>query len=475
MPDPHSTSAAGVRWRDSSSAAAAQLRKISERAAPRVFGVAPVTPPPNRLTRSVLFAMGEGAKVPFVEDETDPLKVTIALLQAAAEVEHALMVEYLYAYFALDEDQEFGATHGQVLLEIAVEEMGHLMTVQNLLVALGAAPHLDLQAEAPTAGQGAIYPSHLRLRPVSKAALATFVTAEAPVPIPEGLSEEDRAAAQEADATASMEVAGGVKHVGMLYARLLWLFQESNEGGGPQDFTEDMSEHFGDLHLPADLTLQTSQQDSNDRWPGGSEGFFVETAATREDAKRALRRIAVQGEGWDTSEETAPSHFERLLQAFKACPADATALSLSAVENPRLAGDPPWPGPVSGDEIAAELEPAARFFRLRYEVLVRTLSLLLLAPQDSPLRAQLRRHSLNTGMRSGLARTARALVKKGSGPIFRLLHPLPVTDTALNNELIALMDQTAAAAGALPPELQQIGQQIVSQDSTLRSLFAAPV
>ena len=51
-----------------------------------------------------------------------PLDKAIRLLQVAAEVEHALMVQYLYAGNAF-------TTANQMIRDIAVEEMIHLMTV----------------------------------------------------------------------------------------------------------------------------------------------------------------------------------------------------------------------------------------------------------------------------------------------------------------------------------------------------------
>jgi hypothetical protein len=73
----------------------------------------------------------------------------IFLLHIAAELEHMLMVEYLYAGFSLGGPQIPLEYHKQVaqwretILGIAKEEMGHLMTVQNLLRCLGGALNLD--------------------------------------------------------------------------------------------------------------------------------------------------------------------------------------------------------------------------------------------------------------------------------------------------------------------------------------------
>src|SRR5436305_10404303 len=65
-----------------------------------------------------------------------PLDKARLLLETAAEVEHALLVQYLYAAFALDTGLPDAAQRDAVtdwsgtLHAIARQEMGHLMTVQ---------------------------------------------------------------------------------------------------------------------------------------------------------------------------------------------------------------------------------------------------------------------------------------------------------------------------------------------------------
>src|ERR1700678_6496 len=69
----------------------------------------------------------------------------IDLLHSAAGIEHELMVQYLYAAYSLGGDQvpKTDVAHAMVrewrrnLLAIAKEEMGHFLTVQNILTVLG--------------------------------------------------------------------------------------------------------------------------------------------------------------------------------------------------------------------------------------------------------------------------------------------------------------------------------------------------
>jgi CDGSH-type Zn-finger protein/uncharacterized Fe-S cluster protein YjdI len=84
----------------------------------------------------------------------DPLlqrEVLVFALYEAAELEHNLMCTYLYAAFSLKSDAQDGLNAAelaavqrwrQVLLGVAIEEMGHLAAVWNITAALGASPRI---------------------------------------------------------------------------------------------------------------------------------------------------------------------------------------------------------------------------------------------------------------------------------------------------------------------------------------------
>jgi hypothetical protein len=85
-------------------------------------------------------------------------------LTEAAEVEHMLAAQYLFAMFSMKEElSEFaGGKQADLdlvtgwrntLLEIALQEMGHLATVNNLLAAIGGASHFT----RPNFPQPAVY------------------------------------------------------------------------------------------------------------------------------------------------------------------------------------------------------------------------------------------------------------------------------------------------------------------------------
>ena len=66
-----------------------------------------------------------------------PLEELVLLLHTAAEIEHSLMVQYLYAAYSLP-DQSPQKEWQESLIAIARQEMGHLLATQNILMAVGA-------------------------------------------------------------------------------------------------------------------------------------------------------------------------------------------------------------------------------------------------------------------------------------------------------------------------------------------------
>ena len=75
-----------------------------------------------------------------------------SLLVEAAQIEHMIMCQYLYACFSLKAEPDEGLTPEQaeavarwqeVITGIAIEEMLHLALVMNVMTAIGAAPTLS--------------------------------------------------------------------------------------------------------------------------------------------------------------------------------------------------------------------------------------------------------------------------------------------------------------------------------------------
>src|SRR5215467_9633356 len=125
-------------------------------------------------------------EVPSIPGRTARLKA-INLLQIAAEVEHALMAQYLYAAYSLDEAfaQGEGETTSKIdrwkrdIRAIARQEMAHFITVQNLLIALGAEVYVN--RENNFSEHQDQYPFPVRLERFGLDPLARYVATESPI------------------------------------------------------------------------------------------------------------------------------------------------------------------------------------------------------------------------------------------------------------------------------------------------------
>nr|WP_274602226.1 ferritin-like domain-containing protein [Sphingomonas sp. CFBP 8760] len=161
----------------------------------------------------------------------NPLVELIRLMRSAAEIEHSLLVQYLFAAFSVKCPRYLSlagwASHrygGRPLhmLGVAIEEMTHLDIVNGLLVALGAGPHLGRQ-QFPY--EQDIYPFAFALEPLSRESLAKYVYVEAPA---------DRIAPQQADPANQAFVdelyrtLGPARHnqVGSLYRKIAAVLEE---------------------------------------------------------------------------------------------------------------------------------------------------------------------------------------------------------------------------------------------------------
>lgn len=141
-------------------------------------------PPSNQIVRSYAARSGpnQGKQTQVLRDFADPYLELICLLREASEVEHALMVQYLYGAFSIKPAYAEAIVGASVpstntLLGVAIQEMQHLAHVNELIVALGGAPHLTRQ-DFPY--ESDFYPFEFNLEPLSRASLAKYVYTEAP-------------------------------------------------------------------------------------------------------------------------------------------------------------------------------------------------------------------------------------------------------------------------------------------------------
>lgn len=269
------------------------------------------------------------------------------LLHIAAEIEHALMVQYLYAAWSLggpdvpDEHRPTIVRWRQSMLAVAKEEMGHLLTVQNLLTALGLPINLhrsDFPWDSP------YYPFAFRLEPLCLGSMACYVVAEMPPELqqrrgpgrrrPSRYSKIDDEEVRRIVAEARKHTAGGVLHpVATVYETIIEIIADpakipdsafrSNTFAQQAGFDDwGRNYHPNPYALDAEGNrLTPAHDDSDDYQPASSREavVLIDRIATRTEAVTALRALSAQGEAThlglhDTGE---PSHFERFLEIYQ--------------------------------------------------------------------------------------------------------------------------------------------------------------
>ncbi len=241
------------------------------------------------------------------------------LLDVAAEIEHSLMVQYLFAAYSLGGPQAPPEVRGEVrawqetILGVAKEEMGHLLTVQNLHTALGLPLHLDRE-DYPWGSE--FYPFDFSLERLTLDTLSSYVCAESP-------SGWSGAEADEIRARAAHEAHGEVNRVGALY--------------------EAIKRILADRLLIPDAAFDAStvpRQASWDEWGRGytqgargessnvpgvpAPDLLILEVSSRDSALRALDEIGEQGEAPKPLPDSEPSdggedsHFVRFLAIYRA-------------------------------------------------------------------------------------------------------------------------------------------------------------
>jgi hypothetical protein len=120
-----------------------------------------------------------------------------SLLVEAAQIEHMIMCQYLYACFSLKTDPDEGLTAEQAdaaarwqqtVTGIAIEEMLHLALVMNVMTAIGAAPSLS-RPNLPRHSEFLPPGVEFALLPFGATALTHFLYLERP----EGMERADAA------------------------------------------------------------------------------------------------------------------------------------------------------------------------------------------------------------------------------------------------------------------------------------------
>ena len=292
-----------------------------------------------------------GRQVPAM-DAVDEL---IFLLHTAAEIEHSLLAQYLFAAWSLP-DTDPHRRWRETLVGIAREEMGHLLGIQNILLAVAG----PLNFEREDYPFNAFYPFPFRLEPMSVPFLARVVLAEMPDPdlIPPELGFD--LAQVRADAGEQ----GEIGRVGALFELLI----ELAEAIGDDAF------HNDSLPFQADPA----------KWLAEIFDLKLAKVSDSGEAVTLLADIAAQGEGYDEPQTGLPSHFRRLFTLYREARTFLTSnsnghLADPVTENPTTS-DPRAPGYLAFPEARAW----AVVFNQRYRwILVSVAHHLLLDANDS--------------------------------------------------------------------------------------------
>lgn len=223
-------------------------------------------------------------------------------LYEAAELEHNLMCTYLYAAFSLKQGEAEGLTEAEApivagwrrtILDVAIEEMGHLVAVWNITAALGGAPRIgrtNFPLDPGYLPAGVV----VRLAPFNEATLQHFVHLERPEdsnePDGQGFPLE-RTFMRAIAATRLTPMAIDYATVGAFYSSLsdqlrAFVAQVGEDGAFCGDPSTQLSR--GEMDLDG-----------------------VRPVTSLETALAALEAIVLQGEG--APRDTADSHFAKFI------------------------------------------------------------------------------------------------------------------------------------------------------------------
>jgi hypothetical protein len=261
----------------------------------------------------------------------DTREELINALHEASEIEHGLLVQYLYAGLSMKKGLNEGLTTHQQrrvrdwqarLFRTAREEMGHLGIVCNLLAAIGAPAKLH---RPPMPMPTGYYPFPFDLIPFGDEALHKFLVFELPrgfpLPPPPGSNLD-----QVLDLAPAAEIAPEpitFQFVGELYAKIADGFRAIPENGlfiGPASAQTDIewSDPNLDIHVVSD----------------------------RASALSAIENVIEDGEG--TSTNRARSHYNGFLDVRTSYFRDGRfAAARSVPRNPATRPNPKGAGPVT--------------------------------------------------------------------------------------------------------------------------------
>jgi hypothetical protein len=415
---------------------------------------------------------GDAVPVPGLPDKPHEMSqrdYLIMLLHIAAELEHALMVEYLYAAYSLggpgaDKYAREVREWRDLILTVAREEMGHLLTVQNLLLFIGGPVSFE-RDDYPWSSP--FYPFQFRLEPLSLESLACFVYAE----MPKDLS-------RPADIAVRRDVMkllprGHAATVGEIYDRIIELISDPakipDATFDPATYAHQATfDEWGRSYRPG--THQPYAQDTTAPPPYERKtNVIVAQMATRTEAIETLREVAGQGEAEHLRphDKMEPSHFDRFATIFRSYQAilkkdPGFTPSRPVPVNP-YSGEarfaPPGTTPITAKDALAW----ASLFNIRYRMLLTLLTYSFRVPRDEPALAHQRRAPLLSrvfGEMYNLKAIAGVLVRmplgddrkaERAGPPFEMPYSmsLPLSEANFWNMQLDLLSASSELVDAL--------------------------
>ena len=335
----------------------------------------------SRISRHLGQVLGQpppAGEAPHAPLELNGRDYAVFLLRVAAEIEHGLMVQYLFAAYSLGGPNVPEGRRADVrawqetILGIAKEEMGHLVTVENLLTALSAPLNFNRE-EFPH--DTLLYPFGFKLQAASLESLAAYICAESP-------EEWEISEAEEQEIKNRAQIATGaqVNRVGRLFAELTRVLRDpalipdgdfDARSVGFQAAWDEWGRGYREGQRGTEATSSLPQLPAPE--------LLILEAGSREQALSAIAEVGEQGEGLEPADENE-SHFQRFLAIYRAMKELGVANSARPVApNPTTDLQGPDVGrPDDPSTTTAILHPEARLwahlFNVRYRKLLVNLS-----------------------------------------------------------------------------------------------------
>ncbi len=353
----------------------------------------------------VIGTRGSGPSAPERDLVIEHREALIFMICEAAEMEHALMCEYLFAAFSLKERAAEGLTPAQMeavdrwrktVLGVAAQEMLHLALTANMLTALGASPHLS----RPNLPQPARhYPPGVRLAllPFGEQALRHFMFLERP----EGMALDDAEGLDAVDDASPLMTQDDIVPRLQDFATVGHLYRSIESGFG--HLVDKLGEEGLFVGPP-----QAQITEANFAWPQ------LVSVTDLASATAAIEAIVEQGEGPRGDWRDAHfGRFKRILDEYVAMrAADPTFEPARPVVAARVRrGEGEAEGALIGEPLTAK---AADLFNVTYEVLLQVLYRLLSRIDESDSETAV------------LADVAVGLMYDAIEPLGRMLGTMPV-------------------------------------------------